>query len=55
MTDLETMLYIALKMYPCRCEYQRTPNGQPVFKEGERIPEKQCSRCVAIGKADGQA
>ncbi len=52
MTDLENLLYAALKMYPCRCSYQRTANGQPMFKEGERILERRCQACVAIAAYD---
>jgi hypothetical protein len=47
-TELETLLYTALKIYPCRCAYTRAPNGQAVFKEGERILERRCSRCIAV-------
>jgi hypothetical protein len=54
MTELETALYVALKMYPCRCVYARTTSGQPLFKEGVRVLEKQCSRCVACALYDTQ-
>jgi hypothetical protein len=52
MTTLESLLYNALKSYPCRCTYARTPNGQPVFEKGERVLEKQCLHCVAIAAYD---
>ena len=52
MTELETLLYASLQAYPCRCTYARLPSGQPLFKEGERVLEKQCSRCVAVASYD---
>jgi hypothetical protein len=47
-TELQKQLYDSLVMYPCRCIYVRATNGQPLFKEGKRVLEKQCSRCAAI-------
>jgi len=47
-TELQKQLYDSLVMYPCRCIYVRAANGQPLFKEGKRVLEKQCSRCAAI-------
>ena len=52
MTPLETALYVALKPFPCRCAYVRAPNGRPLFDKGERVLEKQCSRCVALAMYD---
>jgi hypothetical protein len=40
-------LYVALKAYPCRCTYQRL-GVVPLWKAGERVLEKPCSRCVAL-------
>jgi hypothetical protein len=48
-TELETMLFLALQSYPCRCAYQRAKNGQPIYgKDGERILEQKCSRHIAM-------
>lgn len=52
MTELEVQLLRSLIMYPCRCAFARMPNGQPIFKDGERIRVKECSRCEAIRVAD---
>jgi hypothetical protein len=49
-SKLQDQLYASLIVYPCRCAYVRTANGQPLFKAGERVLEKQCSRCAAIAE-----
>jgi len=54
MNELQKQLYDSLLVYPCRCIYARAPNGQPLFKEGERVLEKQCSRCAVIADYEAE-
>ena len=50
--ELIEQLYLALKSYPCRCQYARTKDQKWIWKLGasgelERVLEVQCSKCRA--------
>jgi hypothetical protein len=51
--ELVEQLYLALKSYPCRCQYQRTRDQKWVWAPGpsgelERVLEVKCSMHLAI-------
>jgi hypothetical protein len=52
MTELETLLYTALKAMPCRCQMVGGPKWH--FRAKMEVA-KQCSRCAAIAAYESQS
>ncbi len=45
MTNLETQMYVALKVLPCRCQME---GREKWHLRAQMTVEKRCSRCAAI-------
>lgn len=47
--SLKTASALAQVARMCTCVFARTTTGVPTWKEGERILETRCGRCIALG------
>jgi hypothetical protein len=48
-TELDTILYNSLRLYPCRC---RMKGGEKWHLRAQTEVEMQCSRCIALEEYD---